>query len=158
VAIRAGTAVIVDAGCVVDGYCSDCTRTFLTEGPADVHARRILEVYRLCAQAQRDGLAAARPGAHGRDVDAASRVAIEAAGLGKAYGHGLGHGVGLEIHEGPVLRPESEDTLVPGNVVTVEPGIYLAGDFGVRIEDLVLVTDDGCEPLTTCTKEPLTVS
>ena len=158
VAIPAGTAVIVDAGCVVDGYCSDCTRTFVTEGRADDHSRRIADVYELCAQAQRDGLAAVRPGAHGRDVDAASRVAIEAAGLGDAYGHGLGHGVGLEIHEGPVLRPESEDTLVPGNTVTVEPGIYLAGDFGIRIEDLVLVTAEGCEPLTTFTKEPLIVA
>jgi Xaa-Pro aminopeptidase len=157
VPIPAGTTVVVDAGGVIEGYHSDCTRTFLTEGgPAERHDR-ILELYELCAQAQRDGLAATRPGAHGRDVDAASRVAIEAAGLGDAYGHGLGHGVGLEIHEGPVLRPESEDTLQPGNVVTVEPGIYLPGDLGIRIEDLVVVTEDGCERLTEFTKEPLTV-
>jgi Xaa-Pro aminopeptidase len=153
VPIPGGTTVVVDAGCVVDGYCSDCTRTFLT-GDDD----RLTETYALCLRAQLDGLAAIAPGASGRDVDAASRVAIEAAGLGEAYGHGLGHGVGLEIHEGPVLRPESEDTLEPGNVVTVEPGIYLPGEFGVRIEDLVLVTDDGRERLTTVTKEPVHVS
>jgi Xaa-Pro aminopeptidase len=152
VTIPAGTTVVVDAGCVVDGYCSDCTRTFLTGDD-----ERLRELYDLCLRAQLDGLAAARPGAHGRDVDAASRVAIEKAGLGEAYGHGLGHGVGLEIHEAPVLRPESEDVLAPGNVVTVEPGIYLAGELGVRIEDLVLVTEDGRERLTTVTKEPITV-
>jgi Xaa-Pro aminopeptidase len=153
VTIPAGTTVVVDAGCVVGGYCSDCTRTFLTGDEA-----RLRELYDLVLRAQLDGLRAVAPGAHGRDVDAASRVAIEAAGLGEAFGHGLGHGVGLEIHEAPVLRPESEDTLEPGNVVTVEPGIYLSGDLGVRIEDLVLVTPEGRERLTTVTKEPITVA
>jgi Xaa-Pro aminopeptidase len=151
--IEAGTLVTVDMGCVVDGYCSDCTRTFATgDLPAD-----LASAYPLCQQAQLDGLAAVRPGAHGRDVDAASRIAIEAAGLGKNYGHGLGHGLGLEVHEAPVLRPESEDVLAVGNVVTVEPGIYLPGVGGVRIEDLVLVTDDGAESLTHFTKELTTV-
>lgn len=150
--IPAGTLVVVDTGCVVDGYCSDCTRTFFTgEDP------RLSELYDLCARAQLDGLAAVRPGATGVEVDAASRVAIAAAGLGERYGHGLGHGVGLEIHEGPVLRPESTDTLAAGNVVTIEPGIYLDGDVGVRIEDLVLVTDDGHERLTRFTKDPIVV-
>ncbi len=153
VTIPAGTTVVVDAGCVVDCYCSDCTRTFLTgEVP------RLLELYDLVLHAQLSGLVAVRPGAHGRDVDAASRVAIEAAGLGDAYGHGLGHGVGLEIHESPVLRPESDDILEAGNVVTVEPGVYLAGDIGVRIEDLVLVTTDGRERLTAFKKEPIIVA
>jgi Xaa-Pro aminopeptidase len=151
--IPAGTMVVVDAGCVVDGYCSDCTRTFLTG-----EDERLLALHALCAQAQADGLAAVRAGARARDVDAASRVAIEEAGLGERYGHGLGHGVGLEIHERPGLRPESDDVLQTGSVVTIEPGIYLDGDVGVRIEDLVLVTDGGCERLTTVTKEPIVVS
>lgn len=151
--IEPRTLVIVDAGCVVDGYCSDCTRTFAT-GPLP---ERLASAYALCLEAQQHGLAAVRPGAHGAEVDAASRVAIEAAGLGAAYGHGLGHGVGLEIHELPVLRPESVDVLESGNVVTVEPGIYLSGTGGVRIEDLVAVTADGCERLTTFTKELVTV-
>jgi Xaa-Pro aminopeptidase len=151
--IPAGTLVTLDMGCVVDGYCSDCTRTFATgELPAQLE-----EAYALVARAQRDGLAAVRAGADGRDVDAASRVAIEAAGLGEAYGHGLGHGVGMEVHEAPVLRPESNDVLVAGNVVSVEPGLYLPGVGGCRIEDLVVVTEEGCEILTSFTKDLVTV-
>jgi Xaa-Pro aminopeptidase len=149
-----GMLVIVDAGCVVDGYCSDCTRTF---GVGDV-SERLLELYALCLEAQLAGLAAVGPGVTGTAADAASRAPIEAAGLGDAFGHGLGHGVGAEIHEAPVLRPESSDTLAPGNVVTVEPGIYLPGECGVRIEDLVLVTEDGNERLTAFTKELVTVA
>ena len=147
--IEEGTLVTVDIGCVVDGYCSDCTRTFAT-GHLPV---RLAEAYELVAQAQLDGLAAVRAGATGRDVDAASRTAIAAAGLADAYGHGLGHGVGLEVHEAPGLRPESLDVLAAGNVVTVEPGLYLPGIGGCRIEDLVVVTEDGCEILTSFTKD-----
>jgi Xaa-Pro aminopeptidase len=151
--IPAGTLVTVDMGCVVDGYCSDCTRTFATgELPS-----QLADAYALVARAQLDGLAAVRAGAPGRDVDAASRVAIEGAGLGEAYGHGLGHGVGMEVHEAPVLRPESNDTLVAGNVVSVEPGLYLPGVGGCRIEDLVVVTESGCEILTSFTKDLVTV-
>jgi Xaa-Pro aminopeptidase len=152
--LEEGMLVTVDAGCVIAGYCSDCTRTFAT-GPLP---EQLAQAYALCLEAQLAGLAAVRPGVSGRDADAASRVPIDAGGLGWAYGHGLGHGVGIEIHEGPVLRPESEDVLEPGNVVTVEPGIYLPGLGGVRIEDLVLVTKNGCEPLTLFTKDLLTVS
>ncbi len=151
--IERGTLVTVDAGCVADGYCSDCTRTFST---GDLPAS-LADAYGACLQGQLDGLAAVRPGASGRDVDAVSRVAIDAAGLGERYGHGLGHGVGLEVHEAPTLRPESADALEAGNIVTVEPGIYLPGVGGVRIEDLVLVTEDGAETLTHFTKELTTV-
>jgi Xaa-Pro aminopeptidase len=153
VAIPAGTLVVVDAGCAVEGYASDCTRTFFTGEPAG----RPREVYDLCLAAQLDGLAAVAPGAHGREVDEASRVAIGEAGLAERYGHGLGHGVGLEVHELPTLRRESDSVLAPGNVVTVEPGLYLPGELGVRIEDMVVVTGDGCERLTTVTKEPVQV-
>ena len=151
--IEHGMLVIVDAGCMVDGYCSDCTRTFSTGDPP----QQLLDAYELCLEAQLAGLAAVRAGVSGRDADAASREPIEGAGLGPAYGHGLGHGVGIEVHEAPVLRPESRDVLEPGNVVTVEPGIYLPGEGGVRIEDLVLVTADGPERLTQFPKELVTV-
>jgi Xaa-Pro aminopeptidase len=152
--IEKGTLVTVDLGCIVDGYCSDCTRTFAT-GPLSTE---LTEIYRLVAQAQLDGLAAVRAGARGSDVDAASRTAIAEAGCGESYGHGLGHGVGLEIHEAPTLRPESADVLAAGNVVTVEPGLYLPGVGGCRIEDLVVVTDDGCEILTSFTKDLLVLA
>jgi Xaa-Pro aminopeptidase len=147
--IEAGTLVTVDTGCVVDGYCSDCTRTFAT---GDL-PQQLAEVYELCLTAQLAGLDAVKAGARAHDVDAASRVAIEEAGLGDRYGHALGHGVGLDIHESPAVRPDSEDVLVAGNVTSIEPGIYLSGVGGVRIEDLVLVTDDGAERLTVFGKE-----
>jgi Xaa-Pro aminopeptidase len=153
VPIPKDTLVVVDAGCAVGGYASDCTRTFFTGDPSG----RLRELYDLCLTAQLDGLAAVRPGATGRDVDAASRIAIGEAGMADLYGHGLGHGIGLDVHEQPNLRPESDAVLVPGNVVTVEPGLYLAGDVGMRIEDTVVVTQDGCERLTTVTKEPVQV-
>ena len=152
--IQSGVLVTIDAGCILDGYCSDCTRTF---GVGEV-SERLRELHALCLEAQLAGLTAVGPGVHGSDADAASRTLIEAAGLGWAYGHGMGHGVGLQIHEAPTLRPESTDTLEAGNVVSVEPGIYLPDEgCGVRIEDLVLVTEDGFERLTQFTKELLTV-
>jgi Xaa-Pro aminopeptidase len=147
--VEAGETVIVDAGCIVDGYCSDCTRTFAT-GPLPDELRRAYEV---CLDAQLAGLEAVRPGASGPGVDAAARDRIEAAGFGEAFGHGLGHGVGLLVHEDPRLAQESRHTLEAGNVVTVEPGIYLSGLGGIRIEDLVIVTDDGPEILTSFPKE-----
>ena len=142
--IEEGVLVVVDAGCVVDGYCSDCTRTFAVGEISE----RLSEIYALCLEAQLAGLEAVAPGVHGNDADAAARSLIEDAGLGEAFGHGLGHGVGVQIHEAPSLRIESTDVLEPGNVVSVEPGIYLPGEGGVRIEDLVLVTEDGRERLT----------
>ena len=155
VPIEPGVLVVVDAGCVLDGYCSDCTRTFAV---GDV-SERLQELYALCLEAQLAGLAAVAPGVAGRVADAASRSLIEERGLGWAYGHGMGHGVGLQIHEAPTLRPDSTDVLEAGNVVSVEPGIYIPDESaGVRIEDLVLVTDDGCERLTQFTKELVTVA
>ena len=140
--------VVIDWGAEVDGYCSDCTRTVATGEPGE-EAR---EVYQLVLEAQLAGLAAIRAGAGAREVDGVARAVIEAGGHGEHFGHGLGHGVGSEIHEAPRLSMRSEDTLQGGNVVTVEPGVYLPGRFGVRIEDLVVVTDQGCEILTSLDK------
>ena len=152
--IEAGETVVVDAGCRVNGYCSDCTRTFVTgQLPAELE-----EAYAVVLRAQLASLAAVVPEADGKAVDRVARGIIEDAGFGDRFGHGLGHGVGLEVHEAPWLHPERESTLAAGNVVTVEPGIYLSGLGGVRIEDMVIVTDDGPEVLTTFTKEPVTVN
>lgn len=152
--IAQGVFVTIDMGCIVDGYCSDCTRTFAVGEVSE----RLVELYGLVAQAQLDGLAAVRAGERGVDVDAASRTAIAAAGMAEYYGHGLGHGVGMEVHEAPVLRPESPDVLAPRNLVTIEPGLYVPGVGGCRIEDLVVVTESGCDVLTLFTKEMLTVA
>jgi len=154
VPIPANTLVIVDAGCRIDGYASDCTRTFATGDLSDELAR----AYDVCLEAQLAALEAMGPGVTGRDADAAARDVIAAAGWGEEFGHGLGHGIGLEVHEAPAARPESTDTLESGNVVSCEPGIYLADVAGVRIEDMVLITDDGRERLTTVSKELVTVS
>jgi Xaa-Pro aminopeptidase len=152
--IREGTTVVIDAACSVDAYCSDCTRTFAAGRLPD----ELANAYAVCLEAQLAGLEAVRAGTSGRDADGAARRVIEDAGLGEAFGHGLGHGLGLLVHERPRLSRESEDVLATGNVVTVEPGIYLPGLGGIRIEDLVVVTDDGPEILTSFTKELLTVS
>jgi len=152
--IGAGETVVIDAGAMVAGYCADCTRTFAT-GPLPDELK---DAYAACLEGQLAGLEAVRAGVTGVDADAAAREKIEAAGLGEKFGHGLGHGVGLEVHEAPRLSRESTDTLAAGNVVTVEPGVYLEGLGGIRIEDLVIVTEDGAEVLTSSTKDPVTVS
>jgi Xaa-Pro aminopeptidase len=149
VEIVGGQLVVIDWGAQLDGYCSDCTRTVAAGEPGDVAAG----VYQLVLEAQLAGVAAVRAGADGREVDGVARAVIEAGAHGERFGHGLGHGVGLEVHERPRLSQRSDDVLVTGSVVTVEPGIYLPGDFGVRIEDLVVVTDDGAEILSTVGKE-----
>jgi Xaa-Pro aminopeptidase len=151
--IGPGQTVVVEAGCVVDGYSSDCTRTFATGALPG----RLAEAYEVCLAAQEEALGAVRAGGRGEDVDAVARGRIEAAGFGDAFGHGLGHGVGLLVHEDPRLAPESQNVLAAGNVVTVEPGIYLSGLGGIRIEDLVVVTDGEPEVLTTFPKELTTV-
>jgi Xaa-Pro aminopeptidase len=147
--VRPGELVVIDWGAQLDGYCSDCTRTVA----AGRETERGAEIYKLVLDAQLAGLAAVAPGAGGREVDAVARDRIEAAGHGEHFGHGLGHGVGLDVHEAPRLAQRSEAVLEAGNVVTVEPGVYLAGELGVRIEDLVVVTADGCEILTAVSKE-----
>jgi Xaa-Pro aminopeptidase len=153
VQVARGQLVVIDWGAQLDGYCSDCTRTIAAGEPDDA-ARA---VYELVRAAQVSGLEAVRAGVAGREVDAVARAGIDAGGLGERFGHGLGHGVGLDIHEGPRLSQRSGDILATGNVVTVEPGIYLPGELGVRIEDLVVVTDDGCDILTSIGKELLVV-
>lgn len=153
--IEAGDLVTIDYGAVHAGYASDCTRTVVV-GPASERHRQI---YNIVLEAQRRALAAVRPGATGAEVDRAAREVIAAAGYGDHFGHATGHGVGLDVHEGPRLSATGqEDVLAPGMVVTVEPGIYLPGWGGVRIEDLVLVTGSGGEILTRVTKELLEVA
>jgi Xaa-Pro aminopeptidase len=149
VTIGPGQLVVFDWGAELDGYCSDCTRTVAT-GEISPEAA---EVYELVLAAQLAGLEAVKAGADGREVDAVARSVIDAGGHAEAFGHGLGHGVGAEIHETPTLSPRSEDRLRVGNVVTVEPGIYLPGEFGVRIEDLVVVTETGTRILTSVPKQ-----
>lgn len=144
-----GDFVTADFGAVFEGYASDCTRTIVL-GTPDPRQR---QVYEVVLEAQRQALAAIRPGVACRDVDAAGRSAIAAAGFGDAFGHALGHGIGLDVHEGPSLSPRSEAVLEPGMVVTVEPGVYLPGWGGVRIEDDVVVTADGCRILTHAPKD-----
>jgi Xaa-Pro aminopeptidase len=152
--IVAGTLVTVDIGAILDGYCSDCTRTFAIGEPT-AQAR---EIYELVLAAQIAGLEALAPGLSGVVVDAKARAVIADAGYSEYFGHGLGHGVGLEIHEPPRLsRHASDEPLRAGNVVTVEPGIYLPGTLGVRIEDLVVLTEDGATRLSRFTKELLVV-
>jgi Xaa-Pro aminopeptidase len=152
--VGAGETVVVDAGAMVDGYCADCTRTFATGSLPD----ELRSAYTTCLEGQLAGLEAVRAGVTGVEADAAAREKIDAAGLGDKFGHGLGHGVGLEVHEAPRLSRESTDTLAAGNVVTVEPGVYLEGLGGIRIEDLVIVTDGEPEVLTSPTKDLVTVS
>ena len=148
--IAPGELVVIDFGAIVDGYCSDMTRTVCVGEPATDTARRMVEVV---AQSQRAGVAAVRGGVEAKTVDQACRTLIADAGWADAFLHGTGHGVGLEIHEAPRVSSASDDTLVAGHVVTVEPGVYLSEFGGVRIEDTVVVEDDGCRVLTNAPKE-----
>ncbi len=144
--IGADVLLTIDWGARLEGYCSDCTRTYATGEGISAAAR---EVYELVLRAQERALAAVEAGPSGRELDGVARTVIELGGHGEHFGHGLGHGVGMEVHEGPRLsRTAGDDPLRAGNVVTVEPGVYLAGRLGVRIEDLVVVTESGCEILT----------
>ena len=147
--VAAGDFVTMDFGCIYDGYCSDMTRTVAVGHVTD----EMQTVYDTVLNAQLAGIAACKAGVTGRDVDAAGRKIIEAAGYGDAFGHGFGHGVGLEIHEAPVASPRGEAPLPAGSIVTAEPGIYLPGKFGVRIEDMLYVIEDGCIDLTDASKQ-----
>ena len=148
--LEKGDIILVDLGCRKAGYCSDLTRTYAY---GTIPGAWFQEIYEVTLTAQRAALDAVRPGAHCREVDAIARDIIAEAGYGKYFGHGLGHGVGIEVHEGPRLNEDSTAILDKGMVVTIEPGIYLPERGGVRIEDLAAVTEDGCEVLTTATKE-----
>ncbi|HEV7616101.1 MAG TPA: Xaa-Pro peptidase family protein [Solirubrobacterales bacterium] len=147
--IGRGELVVFDMGAKLDGYCSDGTRTYATGDPGE-EARA---VYKVVLEAQLAALEAIAVGVTGETVDSVAREVIDAAGHGDRFGHGLGHGVGLEVHEGPRLSLKSDDVLAPGEVVTVEPGIYLPGQLGVRIEDLVVVSEEGYRNLSALPKE-----
>ena len=152
--VEKGTLVTVDWGARVDGYCSDCTRTFSTGNLPD----RLREAYDVCLEAQKCACANIKAGMTGIEADALARDPITDAGFGENFGHGLGHGVGLAVHEAPRLSTESTDTLAVGHIVTIEPGIYLEGLGGVRIEDLGVVCEDSVELLTSFPKELIEVS
>ena len=149
--IQAGEFVTMDFGCVYRGYCSDMTRTVAVGSVTDEMRR----VYDTVLAAQLAGIAAAKAGATGRAVDGAARDVIEQAGYGPYFGHSFGHGVGVEIHEGPNATPSNDKPLPTGAVISAEPGIYLPGRLGVRIEDVLYLTEDGCQNLTLAPKDLL---
>jgi len=152
-ALERGDLLTLDFGARVDGYLSDMTRTIVV-GPASDEQR---EIYELVLAANEAGIAAVRPGRSGAEIDAAAREVIAAAGYGERFGHGLGHGVGIEVHEGPRVGPRGSDPVPLGAVVTVEPGVYVPGVGGVRIEDLVVVGESGAVVLTHAPKHLIEV-
>lgn len=150
--LERGGLLLLDIGARCDGYCADLTRMIALGKPS----KKQLQVYRVVRQAQEAALSGIKAGMNGLEADKLAREVIQAAGFGDHFGHGLGHGVGLAVHEGPRLSPLADpkkDILEPGMVVTIEPGIYLVGEFGVRIEDLTIVRDGGLEVLTGASKE-----
>jgi Xaa-Pro aminopeptidase len=152
-ALEKGDLVLMDIGARVDGYCSDLTRTVALGGVSEDEER----LYAIVLEAQRRAIGEIRNGTEAAFADRVARGVIEEAGYGDHFSHGLGHGVGIDIHEAPRLRKTSTEVLRTCDVATVEPGIYLPDRFGIRIEDCVLVTDDGCEVLGTAPKDDLII-
>jgi Xaa-Pro aminopeptidase len=151
--IEDGEAVIVDMGAKANGYNGDLTRTFFM---GNGHDPRFVEIYDIVAAAQKAAIAGLKAGVTGESVDTLARDLITNAGYGKGFGHSLGHGIGLDVHEGPRLSAYAKDALIPsGATVTIEPGIYIDGWGGVRIEDLALVKEDGLEIISQCEKKPV---
>ena len=149
--IQTGEFVTMDFGCVYKGYCSDMTRTVCVGRPTEEMNR----VYETVLRAQLTGIAAARAGATGAQIDGAAREVIQRAGYGEYFGHAFGHGVGAEIHESPNATPGNDKPLPVSSVISAEPGIYLPGRFGVRIEDVLVLEEGGCRDLTEAGKELL---
>ena len=151
--IEPGDFVTLDFGALYNGYRSDCTRTFVIGSPDEKQR----EIYNIVKKAQQVGIESLKPGVNGKDIDRIARSIIEEAGYGGNFGHGLGHGVGLEIHEQPFLSQDCEKNISAGNVITIEPGIYIPGWGGVRIEDSVLINENGPEILTRISKELIVI-
>ena len=149
--LRSGEFVTMDFGCVYRGYCSDMTRTVAIGQPTE----EMKKVYDTVLSAQLAGLATARAGATGAEIDGAARRVIEEAGYGEYFCHSFGHGVGVEIHESPSAAPGNDQSLPAGSVISAEPGIYLPGRFGVRIEDVVVLEEGGCRNITRACKQLL---
>ena len=147
--VEKGDMITLDFGAYYRGYCSDITRTFAIGEPD----KKLKEIYNIVLQSQIKAIEEIKPGMTTKEADALSRDYIEAHGYGNEFGHSLGHGIGLDIHEGPVLSKNTNDTVQVNNCVTIEPGIYVDGLGGVRIEDDILITENGCEVFTKCTKD-----
>ena len=147
--LEPGDFVTMDFGCTVEGYCSDMTRTVAVEYATE----EMEKVYQIVLRAQEAGIAAAKPGVTGAMVDKAARDIIAAEGYGACFGHSFGHGIGIDIHEQPVAAPRIWKKLEAGNIISAEPGIYIPGRFGVRIEDMLCITPDGCLDLTNAPKQ-----
>ncbi|MDP7420613.1 MAG: aminopeptidase P family protein, partial [bacterium] len=148
--LKTGEPVVVDFGAKVEGYCSDMTRTFHIGRPSN----RFIKLYDIVLQAQQESIKAIKPGISCREIDTVARRIIGQAGYGNQFGHNLGHGVGLAVHEAPSFAPGNETRLAPGMILSVEPGIYIEEWGGIRIEDLIVVTEDGCEVLTQTDRTP----
>lgn len=146
--VEKGDFITLDFGCVKHGYCSDMTRTVAVERVSE----KMKRVYHTVLEAQLAGISAARAGVAGREIDAAARQVIEKAGYGGCFGHGFGHSLGIEVHERPNASPAEKELMPSGAVISAEPGIYLPGEFGVRIEDMLYLGEKGCENLTKAPK------